>query len=68
MSDVTKIFSNNKVSIKRVLQSPQKNKNNSSIVIITHRSKDDYIQKTLNTLVKKPYIIKKPKLLRIEND
>ena len=68
LSDITKIFSNNKVSIKRVLQSPQKNKNNSSIVIITHRSKDDYIQKTLNTLVKKPYIIKKPKLLRIEND
>ena len=68
LSDVTKIFSNNKVSIKRVLQSPQKNKNNSSIVIITHRSKDDNIQKTLNTLVKKPYIIKKPKLLRIEND
>ena len=68
LSDITKIFSNNKVSIKRVLQSPQKNKNNSSIIIITHRSKDDYIQKTLNTLVKKPYIIKKPKLLRIEND
>ena len=26
LSDITKIFSNNKVSIKRVLQSPQKNK------------------------------------------
>ena len=68
LSDITKIFSNNKVSIKRVIQSPQKNKNYSSIVIITHRSKDEFIQKTLNTLVKKPYIIKKPKLLRIEND
>jgi len=67
LSDVTKIFSNNKVSIKRVLQSPYKNKNNSSIVIITHRSKDDYIQKTLKTLAKKSYIISKPKLLRIEN-
>ena len=68
LSDVTKIFSNNKVSIKRVLQSPQKNKKNSSIVIITHRSKDNFIQKTLKTLVKKSYIIKKPKLIRIEND
>ncbi len=67
LSDVTKIFSKNKVSIKRVLQSPYKNKNNSSIVIITHRSKDNYIQKTLKTLAKKSYIIKKPKLLRIEN-
>ena len=67
LADVTKIFSNNKVSIKRVLQSPYKNKKNSSIVIITHRSKDNYIQKTLKTLAKKSYIIKKPKLLRIEN-
>ena len=67
LSDVTKIFSNNKVSIKRVLQSPYKNKKNSSIVIITHRSKDQNIQKTLKTLAKKSYIIQKPKLLRIEN-
>ena len=67
LSDVTKIFSNNKVSIKRVLQSPYKNKKNSSIVIITHRSKDNHIQNTLKKLAKKSYIIEKPKLLRIEN-
>ena len=67
LTDVTKIFSNNKVSIKRVLQNPHKLKRNSSIVIITHRSKDDHIQKTLKTLAKKSYIIQKPKLLRIEN-
>ena len=67
LSDVTKIFSNNKVSIKRVLQNPYKNKKKSSIVIITHRSKDNDIQITLKTLAKKPYIIQKPKLLRIEN-
>ena len=67
LSDVTKIFSNNKVSIKRVLQNPHKNKKKSSIVIITHRSKDNDIQITLKTLAKKSYIIQKPKLLRIEN-
>ncbi len=67
LSNVTKIFSNNKVSIKRVLQSPNQNKKNSSIVIITHSSKDSNILKTLKTLAKKPYIIQKPKLLRIEN-
>ena len=55
------------MSIKRVLQNPYKNKKKSSIVIITHRSKDNDIQKTLKTLAKKSYIIKKPKLLRIEN-
>ena len=67
LSDVTKVFSNNKVSIKRVLQNPYKNKKNSAIIIITHRSKDNNIQKTLKTLAKKSYIIQKPKLLRIEN-
>ena len=67
LSDVTKIFSKNKVSIKRVLQTPQKNKNNSSIIIITHRSKDIFLQKTLKTLAKKSYIIQQPKLLRIDN-
>ncbi len=67
LSDVTRIFSNNKVSIKRVLQNPNKNKKSSSIVIITHRTKDNHIQKTLKTLAKKSYIIRKPKLLRIEN-
>jgi len=67
LSDVTKIFSNNKVSIKRVLQSPNKNKKSSSIIIITHRSKDNFTQKTLKTLAKKSYIIRKPKLVRIEN-
>ena len=67
LSDVTKIFSQNKVSIKRVLQTPHKSKKNSSIIIITHRSKDSHIQKTLKILAKKSYIIQKPKLLRIEN-
>ncbi len=67
LSNVTKIFSNNKVSIKRVLQSPFKNKKNSSLIIITHSSKESNIQKTLKTLAKKSYIILKPKLIRIEN-
>ncbi len=67
LSDVTKTFSKNKVSIKRVLQSPYKLKKNSSIIIITHSCKDLNIQKTLKVLAKKSYIIKRPKLLRIEN-
>ncbi len=67
LSDITKIFSEYKVSIKRVIQNPDKIKKNSSIVIITHKSKDEYIQKTLKTLSKKLYVIEKPKLLRIEN-
>ena len=67
LSDITKTFSKNRVSIKRLLQTPYKQKKISSIIIITHSSKDYAIQKTLKTLAKKSYIIKKPKLLRIEN-
>ena len=65
LSDITRIFSTNKVSIKRVLQNPYKKY--SSILIITHSCKDADIQKTLKTLAKKSYIIQKPKIIRIEN-
>ena len=67
LSNITKIFSKNKISIKRVLQNPFKTKKNSSIIIITHNSKDVSIQKTLKTLAKKSYMVRKPKLIRIEN-
>ena len=68
ISDITKIFASNKVSIKRVLQNPFKSKNYSSIVIITHKSKDLYINRTLKTLNKKKYLIKKSKLIRIDEN
>ena len=68
LSDITKIFASNKVSIKRVLQNPFKSKNYSSIVIITHKSKDLYINRTLKTLNKKKYLIKKSKLIRIDEN
>ena len=39
LSNITNIFSKNKVSIKRLIQNPSSSKN-SSIIIITHTSKD----------------------------
>ena len=39
LSNITSDFSKNKVSIKRLVQNPNKNKNVSSVVIITHESK-----------------------------
>ena len=53
LSDVTRIFSSNKVSIKRVLQNPYKNKKRSSIVIITHRSKDRPYPKNIENFSQK---------------
>ncbi len=67
LSDITKIFSKFKVSIKRLIQNPYKLKNQSSIIIITHKAKDLSLQKSLKIISKKNYIIKKPKLIRIEN-
>ena len=67
LSNITKIFSKNNVSIKRLIQSPNKNKGSSSIVIITHESKDKSLNKILNIIENKFYIKKKPKLIRIDN-
>ena len=67
LSNITKIFSKNKVSIKRLIQNPTKSKKFSSITIITHSSKDKFLNKIIQQTSRKPYIIKKPKLIRINN-
>ena len=68
LSNITNIFSKNKVSIKRLLQNPNKGKKSSSIIIITHVSKDGYLKKILREISKKNYIKKKPKLIRIDEN
>ena len=65
LSNITNIFSRNKVSIKRLIQNPSKSKRNSSIIIITHNCKDKFLNKIIKQTEKKTYITKKPKLIRI---
>ena len=67
LSNITNIFSKNKVSIKRLIQNPKKNKKISSIIIITHSSKDKFLCKILKQISKKNFIKRKPKLIRIDN-
>ena len=67
LSNITNIFSKNKVSIKRIIQTPNKSKKLSSIIIITHLSKDKLLNKVVNQIQRKSYMIKKPKLIRIES-
>ena len=67
LSNITSIFSVNKVSIKRLIQNPFKSKKYSSIIIITHKSKDSNLMKTINSINKKKYLVKKSKIIRIEN-
>ncbi len=68
LSNITNIFSKNKVSIKRLIQNPDKNKKTSSIIIITHDAKNISLNKILKEVSKKNYINKKPKLIRIDEN
>jgi homoserine dehydrogenase len=68
LSNITHIFSNNKVSIKRLVQNPNKGKKSSSIIVITHITKDNSLIKILKEISKKGYIKRKPKLIRIDQN
>ena len=58
----------NKVSIKRLVQHPNKSKKTSSIIIITHISKNEHLNKIIKVISKKNFIKKKPKLIRIDHN
>ena len=68
LSNITSIFSRNNVSIKRLVQNPNKNKKISSIIIVTHKSKNKFLDKILKEVAKKSFIKKKPKLIRIDDN
>ena len=67
LSNITNIFSKNNVSIKRLVQNPNKNKKISSVIIITHKSKNKSLKRILSEIIKKSFIKKKPKLIRIDD-
>ena len=68
LSNITSVFSKNKVSIKRLVQDPNKNKSSSSIIIITHPSKDKSLNKIIQTINKRSYVKKRSKLIRIDDE
>ena len=68
LSNITNIFSKNRVSIKRLVQNPDKDKKTSSIIIITHKSKDKALKKIVKEVAKKSFIKTKPKMIRIDED
>jgi len=68
LSKITNIFSKNKVSIKRLVQDPKKEEKSSSIIIITHISKDYQLRKIIKEVSRKNYIKNKPKLIRIDDN
>ena len=66
LSDIAKVMAKNKVSIKRLIQRPTINKNNASIIIVTHDAKNSSFVKILSSLKTKKYIVNTPKFIRIE--
>ena len=68
LSNITQVFSLNRVSIKRLVQDPNKNKKSSSIIIITHPSKDKSLNRIIKTINKRSYVKKSSKLIRINDE
>jgi homoserine dehydrogenase len=66
LSKITSIFLKYNVSIKRLVQNPNKNTKTSMISIISHLSKDENLNKILKEISNKNFIKKKPKLIRID--
>ena len=66
LSSITKIFSKNKISIKNLIQTPNKKNKKASITIITHESYEKNFKSLINNLTKNKFVIKKPTFIRIE--
>ena len=66
LSSITKIFAKNKVSVKNLVQLPEKKNNTASIIIITHENIEKNFSKLLLNLTKNKFVLKKPTYIRIE--
>tara|TARA_Y100000590_G_scaffold302684_1_gene341217 strand:- start:7101 stop:8399 length:1299 start_codon:yes stop_codon:yes gene_type:complete len=66
LSSITKIFAKNKISIKNLIQNPDKKNNKASIIIITHKNSEKNYNSLLSNLSHNKFIIKKPTFIRIE--
>ena len=66
LSSITKIFAKNKISIKNLIQNPDKKNKKASIIIITHENSEKNYNNLLLNLIKNKFILKKPTFIRIE--
>ena len=56
-----------KISVKRIIQTPDKKNNKATIVIITHKTTEINIRKCLSLFKKNKNILKHPTLIRLYN-
>ena len=66
LSSITKSFAKNKISIKNLIQKPNKKNKKASIIIITHKNLEKNFNSLLINLVKNKFVLKKPTFIRIE--
>ena len=65
LSSITKSFSKNKISIKNLIQIPNKKSNKASIAIITHEANEFNSKKCIKSFKANKNIIKSPVLIRL---
>ena len=66
LSSITKSFSKNKISIKNLIQIPDKRNNIAAVTIITHENIEKNFNKLLLNLTQNKFVLKKPTFIRIE--
>ena len=66
LSSITKIFAKNKISIRNLIQNPNKKENKASVIIITHESIEKNYRNLLNNLNKNKFVLKNPTFIRVE--
>jgi len=66
LSSITKIYAKNKISIKNLIQNPDRKNKKASIIIITHENLEKNYRNLFNSLNKNKFVIKKPTFIRIE--
>ena len=67
LRSITKIFAINKISIKNLIQNPDKKNKKASIIIITHEALEKKYNNLFSSLIKNKFVLKKPTFIRIEN-
>ncbi len=66
LSSITKIFAKNKISIKNLIQRPEKRSKKASIIVITHKNFEKNYNNLILNLSKNKFILKNPTFIRIE--
>ena len=66
MSTIAKNFAKYNISIKNLIQNPDKKNSKASIIIVTHKNIEKNYKNLILNLYKNKFVIKKPTFIRIE--